>query len=88
MGLQFCRLWVCSTAVYVVENGVFHKNADGSTYVGGKQADVDVVTGAVEASEGRKGNNIFSDLTHLIFLHFSLLNVALQLPQLTCSSRG
>lgn len=50
--LQFRGFGLSSTAVYVVQNCVFHKNADGSTYEGGKQADVDVVAGAVEASEG------------------------------------
>lgn len=53
-GLQFCGFRFSSTAVYVVENCVFHKNADGSTYERGKQADVNVVAGAVEASEGKK----------------------------------
>lgn len=76
-GLQFWGLGVSDAAVYVVENGVFHKNADRSTYEGGKQADVDVVTGAVETSEWkRKEGNIFLVLCHLIFLHFLLLNFA------------
>lgn len=43
----------CLTAVlrYGVEHSVLHKNADCSTYEGGEEVDVDVVTCAVETPE-------------------------------------
>lgn len=53
MGLQCCELrWLINAVIrHVVENSVLHKDADGSTYEGGEEVNVDVVTGAVETPE-------------------------------------
>lgn len=56
MGLQCCELSRLINAVirHVVENSVLHKDADGSTYEGGEEVNVDVVTGAVETPQGER----------------------------------
>lgn len=56
MGLQCCELSPFINAVirHVVENSVLHKDADCSTYEGGEEVNVDVVTGAVETPIGER----------------------------------
>lgn len=53
MGLQCreLRRFINAVIRHVVENSVLHKDADRSTYEGGEEVNVDVVTGAVETPE-------------------------------------
>lgn len=98
MGLQCCELRHLINAVirHVVENSVLHKDADRSTYEGGEEVNVDVVTGAVETPEEERDKRyevqLFREfllcLPHVCSFNEKkpnnlMLSIAFQFPRLT-----